>query len=238
MNIINIEKYGRIIKKSRMSRLTSVHELFLVHAYNKLLSQWSDENIETIAKSLQGSKFLEDGNKITFYYYNKPSAESTQVELIFEVDKDDINKITYTYNKEFDNAREVRQYICSQVGSGGHNLSQVCKKTLDELNKVEKIEVENIPKEILVKAQEFIKPASIGLDLKPIFKDVKDPIAVKGTVDIVRHILMAISQKSDVLIFENININIQENKEAEVIDLLSVCSSHISIFYTKQKRRI
>lgn len=238
MNIINIEKYNRVIKKSRMSRLTSVHELFLIHAYNKLLSKWDQDTIDEVANSLRGSKFLEDRNKIVFYYYNKPSDVPTQVELVFEADSGDINKVKTSFNQEFDNSRAIDQYICSQTGSPGHILSPLCKKTLEELNKVEKIEVENIPREILVKAQEFIRPASIGLDLKPIYKDVRDISTVKGSVDIVRHLLMAIYQRKDILIFENININVQESKENDIIDLLSLCSSHISIFYTKQKRRI
>lgn len=50
MNIINIEKYNRVIKKSRMSRLTSVHELFLINAYNKLLSKWGQDTIDEVAK--------------------------------------------------------------------------------------------------------------------------------------------------------------------------------------------
>lgn len=149
-----------------------------------------------------------------------------------------MNKIKTSYNQEFDNSRAIDQYICSQTGSSGHVLSPLCKKTLEELNKVEKIEVENIPREILVKAQEFIRPASIGLDLKPIYKDVKDTSTVKGSVDIVRHLLMAISQRKDILIFENININVQESKENDIIDLLSLCSSAYKYILHEAKGRI
>lgn len=243
MTIIEIEKYNRTIKKTKMSRLTSGYELNLMYNYNIIQGDDSEETLRKVAESLKGNRLLSEEHDINFYYRNKEGNNDIKISFRLESKSKCLNssstdeqKVTYTKERQLDCLKPVKQYVCSTLYKPTNLMSAQYKEASDRLSQVVEVDVFNIPDEVLQEVQKFIHPASLGIDLKPIFTDIRDIRELKWRVAVVRHLLLALSMEYDVLIFDNINININEENEEEIVDLLSKCSPYIDVFYTRQKR--
>ncbi len=232
--IIKIEKYGREIKSSKMSRMASQYELELLDFYYKLREDFTDKTLKEVTGYLTKNPLLGNNKRVLFYYYI--NALHSRVTVIFKVDED---KVTY---KVLNDLEKTMEELTESFGTLNYNYSPAVfsnknskNSLLDkqeligkEISTLKSLDIKQIPRDIIQSAQVILKPASMGADLKPIYNGV-NPKEIEDKFSVVSNMLYAISTKRNICLYENIV------DDDTIIDFLSKCSKHINIYYTRRK---
>lgn len=132
----------------------------------------------------------------------------------------------------------IKQYVYSNGDINSSLLDEENLKSKIGFKPDSRIDLRKVPMEILSSVQDLLRPASMGIDLRPIYHPSKSNIAVRAQVGIARHILLAIESGHTIMLIDNANMNMtDETDDYDVSELLKVSSKYLNIYYTKKKRK-
>lgn len=132
----------------------------------------------------------------------------------------------------------IKQYVYSNGDINSSLLDEENLKSKIGFKPDSRIDLRKVPMEILSSVQDLLRPASMGIDLRPIYHPSKSNIAVRAQVGIARHILLAIESGHTIMLIDNVNMNMtDETDDYDVSELLKVSSKYLNIYYTKKKRK-